>query len=250
VRAVAIRRIGGVRVVFEPVGAAAERIERLRAAFPERGHAAQVVTLNPLMYLCARRDAAVYAAVRNAELCVADGIGVALLSPAGRFSHAPGVELVEVLCRTVAAVGGSVFLYGAKPGVAERAGRVLETRTGVRVAGTRHGYRSDVEEVVHAVNSCRPDYVFVALSVAQQETWIHRCKHRLNAGVVMGVGGSLDVISGALRRAPPLFRRLGLEWYFRLLQEPRRARRMLGLPLACAVLALDALSSRHAGTER
>jgi N-acetylglucosaminyldiphosphoundecaprenol N-acetyl-beta-D-mannosaminyltransferase len=103
---------------------------------------------------------------------------------------------------------------------------------GIRLVGCKDGYFSEEqdEEVIAEIREAAPDLLFVGRSADKQEPWIAKYKNRLGVPVVMGVGGSFDVLSGKLKRAPVLFQRLHLEWFFRLLQEPWRYKRMLALP--------------------
>jgi N-acetylglucosaminyldiphosphoundecaprenol N-acetyl-beta-D-mannosaminyltransferase len=128
-----------------------------------------------------------------------------------------------------------VYLRGAAPGVAARAAAELERRyPGLVVAGCRDGYfREGAEEeaLISAVSSAGPDLLFVALDAPRQDAWIHARLGRLGARAAMGVGGSFDVIAGGLKRSPSWMRAAGLEWLYRLAQEPWRFKRMSRLPL-------------------
>ena len=195
----------------------------------------QVVTANPLMILAAEKDPGLRSAFADAALIVPDGVGlvIAAVLQGRRGTRVPGIELMERLCARAAETGRTVFLLGAAPGVVEAASRrLVELNPALKIAGTRHGYFSgEGEEAVAAVSRARPDLLFVALPTPFQDAWIHRNIGKLGAKVVMGVGGSFDVLSGRLRRAPSWMRSLGLEWLFRLIQEPGRWRRMLDLPI-------------------
>jgi N-acetylglucosaminyldiphosphoundecaprenol N-acetyl-beta-D-mannosaminyltransferase len=188
------------------------------------------------MILAAEKDPGLAGALESADLVVADGAGVSLAARMkGRtLPRIPGIELMEKLCARAVARDWRVFLLGAAPGVADRAAAVLRAKyPGLDVAGTRHGYfsREEEPEVLRQVSRAAPDLLFVALDVPRQDVWIHRNLARLNARVAMGVGGSFDVISGRLYRAPRWMSQTGLEWLYRLIQEPRRLRRMAGLPV-------------------
>ncbi|MCL2568007.1 MAG: WecB/TagA/CpsF family glycosyltransferase [Oscillospiraceae bacterium] len=127
--------------------------------------------------------------------------------------------------------GYSIFLYGAKPGVAERAGLVLEKNyPSLRIVGAMDGY-GDEGLVRAAILEAEPDLLLVCLGAPKQELWMAAYAGRLPVGLMIGLGGALDVFAGEVQRAPERWRRLGLEWLYRLCKEPRRARRMLRLPL-------------------
>ncbi len=184
-----------------------------------------VVTLNPEIVVQAAASPQLAAALRAADLSVADGVGVAW---AARRSgtplpgRVPGVDLAfEVMRR-----GGSdlrVYLLGAKPGVAERAAAEAASRFGVNVVGSHHGYfdRSAPDEVLRAVASSRADLLLAGLGEGQ-ELFLHSHAAQLGVGVMVGVGGTLDVLAGEVKRMPAWTRRLGVEWLFRVALDRRR----------------------------
>ncbi|MDQ6748766.1 MAG: WecB/TagA/CpsF family glycosyltransferase, partial [Candidatus Dormibacteraeota bacterium] len=146
----------------------------------------------------------------------------------------PGVELVQSLTRAAAARGDSVFLLGGAAGVAQRAaGRLTAEAPGLRVAGTfagEAGEGGDVESLLR-IREAAPDILLVAYGAPAQERWARRNLAVSGATVAIGVGGSFDYLAGRVRRAPAIVRKLGLEWLFRLVRQPWRARRMRVLPL-------------------
>lgn len=228
---------GRLRVLGVPIDAvgpacalaAAERLVRA-------GRPAQIVTANALMVLAAGAHPGLREAFESADLVVPDSAGIVWAARRGGFRGAavPGIDLMDALCGRAASAGWSVFLLGAAPGVAEQAAAALAARhPGLRLAGTAHGRFAPGDEpaLIARVAAARPDLLFVALDTPRQDAWIHRHLARFGAVVAMGVGGSFDVFSGRLPRAPRWMRRAGLEWLFRLLREPSRARRMSGLPL-------------------
>lgn len=184
-----------------------------------------VVTLNPEIVVQAAASPQLAAALRAADLSVADGVGVAW---AARRSgtplpgRVPGVDLAfEVMRRG----GGDlrVYLLGAKPGVAERAAAEAASRFGVNVVGSHHGYfdRSAPDEVLRAVASSRADLLLAGLGEGQ-ELFLHSHAAQLGVGVMVGVGGTLDVLAGEVKRMPAWTRRLGVEWLFRVALDRRR----------------------------
>ncbi|MEA4884441.1 MAG: polysaccharide pyruvyl transferase CsaB [Clostridia bacterium] len=213
----------------------------------ESGEGGHVVTLNPEMTLASGRDEALMEAIRGADLVAPDGIGVVLglkltgSKPRGRVA---GIELATRLMQAGALgvsgpdadarVGLRFFFVGAKPGVAEQAAeKMREANPGLSIVGTHHGYFQDSSEdtVLHMISAAHPDVVFVAMGAGKQEKWIAKARHAAPAAVWIGVGGSLDVLSGNTKRAPVVFRKLGLEWLYRLVTEPSRAKRMTALPV-------------------
>ncbi|MGE5507262.1 MAG: polysaccharide pyruvyl transferase CsaB [Chitinophagales bacterium] len=218
----------------------AESVERVRGWVAARRAGEcpvrQVVTLNPEMVMRARRDPGFSALLKNADLVTADGVGV--VWAAGRLGEplpgrVTGVDLAAALMEEGAREGWRFYFLGSQPGVAEEAARVAQTRyPGLVVVGTRHGYFGPAEEaqVVDELRRAAPDIMLVALGSPKQEAFIARHRERLGAAAAIGVGGTLDVLAGRVRRAPVWMRRVGLEWLYRLAREPRRLGRAMDIP--------------------
>jgi N-acetylglucosaminyldiphosphoundecaprenol N-acetyl-beta-D-mannosaminyltransferase len=213
------------------------------AAATSGGGARLVVTLNPEIVVRSRHDARLAAALAGADLTVADGVGV--VWAARRAGHAlparvPGVELVE---RVLERGGGalSVYFLGARPGVAEQAATTAAARWGVRVAGVQHGFfdhEAEGDAVARRVADSRANLLLAGLG-ERQESFLAAHREHLGAAVAIGVGGTLDVLAGAVRRTPGWTRRLGLEWAYRVGFDPKRWHRVPRL-LQFALLALRA----------
>lgn len=180
-----------------------------------------------------------YPLVNSADLIIPDGIGVV---KASRILDTPlkckvaGIDLGERTLAIAAEHGYSVYFLGAKPGVAEQAAaRMTEKYPTLTVAGTHDGYfkkeGEENEAALAAIRAAHPDVLYVCLGVPAQEKWINANREAL-AGVklCLALGGSLDVWAGNVKRAPKLFIKLGLEWFYRLCCEPWRLRRMMKLP--------------------
>lgn len=219
--------LGPIYVDYLDHSGAIERIE----AFARSGQPHQVVTVNLDFISIANRDAAFRAAINEADLAVADGMPLVWLS---RLKGSPlpervaGVELVMESCRVAADAGAGVFLLGAAPGVAATAGeRLQEMCPGLRIAGA---YSPPIggldagenDRIVDMVRRAAPEFLFVALGAPRQDLWIRQHQSELQVPVAMGVGCVLDLLAGAVRRAPVWMQRAGLEWAFRLGQEPQR----------------------------
>jgi len=226
-------RILGSRV--DPV-TAQSALEQI-LTFLDNGEPHHVITGNTLMFLLAQKDQELHAILEKAALVVPESWGVRWASRIhgqALTQFTPGIDFVLEICRAAEAGGHSVFLLGSAPGVAEEAGQALKARfPGLQVVGTGHGYFKAPEEpsVIRRVRESKPSILFVGMGMPAQEKWIARNLQALNVPVVMGVGGSFDVLSGRLRRAPAWIRQLGVEWSYRLLQEPWRWRRILQLPV-------------------
>ncbi|MGE5391090.1 MAG: WecB/TagA/CpsF family glycosyltransferase [Deltaproteobacteria bacterium] len=202
----------------------------------ESGRPHQVITLNAEIIYQAREDADLQGIINSADLVTPDGIGV--VWAAGRLGHrsagrVTGIDLLERLAARSAQLGWKVYLLGSAPGVAEAAGRILQDRyRSLNVVGTHHGYfkPDEVPALLQEINHLTPDLLCVALGAPGQEIWIDHYKEQLGVPVMIGVGGSLDVIGGFKQRAPELFIKLNLEWFYRLVSEPSRLKRQMVLP--------------------
>ena len=193
------------------------------------------VTPNPEFILAARKDPAFRQALLDADLVLADGIGVvysAKLLGRPLKGRAPGIEFAQRLVAWMAKNGKRLFLLGAKPGVAELAAANLKDKyPGLIVCGTHDGYFKEDEPVVEAIRQAAADVVFVCLGAPKQEFWMVKNGPASGAHLMVGLGGSLDVFAGVVERAPEAFQKLGMEWLYRLMKEPKRIGRMAKLPL-------------------
>jgi N-acetylglucosaminyldiphosphoundecaprenol N-acetyl-beta-D-mannosaminyltransferase len=225
-------RVLGVRVDELDVEGTLDRIEELLAA---GGHHL-VATVNPEFVMLAQRDPEFRLLLEGAALCLADGWGVTW---AARRQGRPlparvtGVDLVPALAERAALKGWRLFLLGAAPGVAEEVAQLLSAQNAaLLIAGSHAGVAGPEgdDESLRLIAAAHPDIVLVAYGAPRQEQWIARNLTRLEAGVGIGVGGTFDYLSGRVRRAPAWMRRAGLEWLYRLLRQPWRARRMAVLP--------------------
>ena len=194
-----------------------------------------VVTPNPEFLLTARKNPDFRRALLEADLVLPDGIGVLYAAKIlGRplRGRTPGVDFAQALMGRMAAEGGRLFLLGAKPGVAEKAAANLAERyPGLTVCGVHDGYFKEDGPVAEAIRAAKADVVFVCLGAPKQELWMAEHGPATGAHLMVGLGGALDVFAGVTERAPAGFQKLGLEWLYRLMKEPRRAGRMAKLPL-------------------
>jgi N-acetylglucosaminyldiphosphoundecaprenol N-acetyl-beta-D-mannosaminyltransferase len=214
----------------------AETLVRI-AGFMGGSRVRQVATVNPEFVMKAQEDPHFLQVLKEADLCIPDGIG--LLYAARRYGQrlperVPGSELVYHLAEAAAARGWRLFLLGAQPGVADEAARILCNRyPGLQIAGAYAGSPDPAEDdaIVACINASRAGLLYVAYGAPRQDKWIARNRESLaTVRVAIGVGGALDFITGRAVRAPRWLRQLGLEWFYRLLREPWRWRRMLALP--------------------
>lgn len=252
-----------------------EALEEIRLFLSSsKGH--QVVTLNSEMLVRAESDEEFRRVVKEADLVVPDGMGVLaaasylrkktgkllpdlaqlLLMPL-RELFAPrtitdvlpekisGIDLIHATCGSDFAAGRKLYLLGAEEGIANRAGEALKERyPGIIIAGAEEGMRRDLptddidgEKLLARIGAASPDILFVALGSPKQEKWIHENLPRIpSVRVAMGVGGSFDVISGKIRRAPRVFQERGMEWLWRFIREPQRFRRIYSATFGLAWL--------------
>lgn len=172
--------------------------------------------------------------LNGASLVLPDGAGVVLgakILGTPLKEKVAGVEFADGVLGLLAETGGSVYLLGSKPGVAELAAeKMLQKHPGLTVAGMADGYFKDEAAVVAKVNEAKPDVLFVCLGAPKQERFMMNHRQELNVKLMAGLGGSLDSFAGTVKRAPRWMIKLSLEWFYRLLKEPWRFKRMLRLP--------------------
>ncbi|MGO4272903.1 WecB/TagA/CpsF family glycosyltransferase [Paenibacillus sp. TAF58] len=196
----------------------------------------QIITANPIMVMAAQEDPAYLSMMQRAELIVPDGTGVVWAAKyVGEpvVERVPGYDLIHELMKVGESRSWKVYLLGASNEVIQAAAEKLRTAyPRIKLVGVRDGYFKDEQdaEVIQDIVDAAPDILLVGRSAANQEPWIGKYKKQLGIPVMMGVGGSFDVLSGKLKRAPVLFQKLRLEWFYRLMQEPWRYKRMLLLP--------------------
>ena len=183
-----------------------------------------------------RRARDTRAGVMVAALVVPDGAGT--VWAARHLGHAmpervAGYDLAQELLRCAPAEGRRVYFFGSAPGVAEKAkAKAEQLYPGIEIVGVRNGFFSPADNaaIIAEIRAARPDLLLVALGVPKQEKWIAAHLAELDVPVAIGVGGTLDVMAGVMKRAPYWMQRAKLEWLFRGLMQPKRAGRLLALP--------------------
>lgn len=194
-----------------------------------------VVTPNPEIVWLADKDEELKRALEDASLVLPDGVGItygAKILGRPLKCRVPGIEFASAYIDRLSKTGGSVFLFGSKPGVAELAAdKLREMHPGINVCGTADGYFKDDAPIIAKINEANPDFLLVCLGAPKQEKWIHENAGRLSVKLMAGLGGVLDVYAGIVERAPEAWCKSGFEWLYRLLKQPSRLGRMMKLPL-------------------
>ncbi|MBQ7793852.1 MAG: WecB/TagA/CpsF family glycosyltransferase [Clostridia bacterium] len=212
-----------------------ESVDRIMEMMDEGGTHA-VFTPNSEIIMNAYKDKEFMELINSADLLTADGIGLVYASRiVGKPipERAAGFDIAMALIKRMAQEGKSLFLFGSKPNTAERAADILvENNHGLKIAGCRNGYfkPEETDAIVDEINASGADVCFVCLGSPAQEKWINANRDRLNCSVLMGLGGSLDAITGDMPRAPEWWCKHGLEWLYRLSKQPSRIGRMMALP--------------------
>jgi N-acetylglucosaminyldiphosphoundecaprenol N-acetyl-beta-D-mannosaminyltransferase len=210
--------------------------DQLAAMLEEPGFHS-IMTPNPEMVMMANRDEALMDALLSADLVIPDGIGLIIasrLKNMGLRERVTGIDTMEKVLRLCDENNRSIFMLGGKPGRGEKAlENIMRRYPGIREVAAHHGYftKDEETEVLEIIQQQAPDVLFVCLGSPRQEVWIHRHREQLNCRLAMGTGGSVDVFAGEVKRAPVVFQKIGLEWLYRLIQEPSRFKRMTVLPV-------------------
>ena len=193
-----------------------------------------IIAVNPEKVMAAEKNAQLRELINNSTYGIPDGVGILLASKLKKgsiTSRVTGVDMMDRLLQFAAEKGYRVFLYGAKEEVVSVAKQKIEEKyPKINISGYENGYVQDPEIVVNKINEAKADLLFVAMGSPKQELWIREHMDQVSAKVFQGVGGSFDVFAGHVKRAPAFYRKLGLEWFYRLMKEPQRFKRQLALP--------------------
>lgn len=233
-------RIFGLRVDNVILDEATTIIER----FLKEDRLRIIYTPNTEIVMAAKEDKNIRNIINAGDLVTPDGVGLIYGS---RIKKKPlrervtGFDLSIKILEIANEKGYSLFLLGGKEGVAKAAGEnIIKRYPNIKLAGFHHGYfkgshigRNNHEEelgIIHSINKVKPDIIFVGLGFPKQEIWIDANKNRVNSKVIIGNGGTMDILSGNAKRAPEVFQKLGLEWLYRLIREPSRIKRQMVIP--------------------
>ena len=197
-----------------------------------------IFATNPEKNFSVPEDPFLYDCFKNADLLLPDGIGMVLAAKVlhgAKLARVPGCGFMQEACGLAVAKGYKVFIYGVKEEVSKGAVQILEERLpGLQIVGRCNGYwpEEKMTELVDRINTSKAEILFLALGSPKQEKWFATHREKLqHVRVCQGIGGTLDVITGNVKRAPEVFCKLGLEWFYRLISEPKRWKRQLVLPV-------------------
>lgn len=200
----------------------------------DNGLKSTIIAVNPEKIIAANKDERVRKIINNSTYQIPDGVGILIASrlKGGNIrTRVTGVDMMERLLEFAANEGKRVFMYGAKEEVVVQAKKNIERKyPSIQISGYSNGYVKDHKALVKKINESNADILFVALGSPRQEFWIFEHMDDLKVKVFQGVGGSFDVFAGHVKRAPVIFRKLGLEWFFRLITDPKRIKRQTALP--------------------
>lgn len=195
-----------------------------------------IATPNTEIVMQSKKNLEYQVLVNSFDMVVPDGIGLIYASKIKKLplkERVTGFDLSVGLLEKSADIPFNLYILAGKPGVSERAAKNIENDySGVTVVGNRNGYFTHDEEdsIIDNINSSNPDVIFVGLGFPKQEEFIRRNKDRINAKIIIGNGGATDIFAGDINRAPDIFIRLNLEWFYRLLSDPKRIKRQMAIP--------------------
>jgi len=209
-----------------------------------------IYTPNTEIVMEARKSPDFKELLNRADLIIPDGVGLIYASKIKKKAlpeRVTGVDLSIKMLEIANEKGYSLFILGGKEGVAKEATENISKKyPNIRIAGYHHGFfkgthighRGHAEEkgVVEKINNARPDILFVGLGAPKQEIWINENKNLLNCKVIIGNGGTVDILAGRVKKAPEFYRKHGLEWLYRLVKDPKRIKRQIVLPLFALIV--------------
>lgn len=194
-----------------------------------------VITANAEIAMYARENKNYLELTKDANYIVPDGIGIvkgAKILNKYIPERVPGIDLMMGMLQHANNNDKKVYFYGGKLEIIEKMVEVLKVKySNLNIVGYHHGYHDDSDnKIMNEVIKLQPDYIFVAKGCPLQDEWIAKAMKCVNKGIFMGVGGSFDVISGNVKRAPKIWQNLNLEWLYRVLSNPQRISRYVALP--------------------
>ena len=200
----------------------------------QNGRKSRIVAINPEKVMMASKSSKLMELLNESTYQIPDGIGISVASRLrggaikGRVT---GIGMMDALLKLAHQNKYRIFMYGAKKETVElAAASIQEKYPDLIIAGTLDGYEQDMDKIARRINAVKPHILFVALGSPKQELFIRENMARLDVNIFQGVGGSFDVYSGTVKRAPAVFQKTGTEWLFRLASQPSRIKRQMALP--------------------
>lgn len=212
-----------------------EAVERVMEFLSDGGQHI-ICTPNPEIVMEAQTDKQLMEILKASDLVIPDGIGVVWASKYSEIKikeRVPGFDLTQNVFEKIKDTDYKVYFFGGAPGIAITAAKKMMNKyKGLNIVGTRNGYfnKDDEKQIIEEIKKSGADILLVGLGAPKQEKWIYDHITFTGAKVCIGVGGSFDVMSGNVKRAPKIFCKLGLEWFYRLITQPTRIKRMMRLP--------------------
>ena len=222
----------GVNVDSLTMQEAVEQVEK----YIEERNPVLIATANAEMLMRATYDEELKEILNGAAMVTPDGAGTVWAAHHLGFAmpeRVAGNDLAQQLMAEAAQRGQKIFFFGSAPGVAEKAkAKAEQLYPGIEICGVRNGYFKEEDEpaIIEEIKAAQPDILLAALGVPKQEKWLWKHKEELGVPVSIGVGGTLDVMAGVMKRAPRWMQKAKLEWLFRGMLQPKRAGRLMALP--------------------
>ena len=181
-----------------------------------------VVSINLNKIILCNEDKEIMNIINSFDCFIPDGISVVRASDKVN-KRITGIDLFNKVCESHKNINAKIFLYVAKEEVVlDAKENLLKQYKGIRIVGYENGYVKNNDDLISKINTSDANIVFVAMGSPKQEEWIYNNRKNIKANILIGVGGTFDVVSGRLKRAPSLIRKMGSEWLYRMIKEPKR----------------------------
>jgi len=194
-----------------------------------------IFSVNPEKIIKAQENHNLFLALKESDYLIPDGVGTTIgirIIYGDKIQRTTGILLMQSLLSLSEKRRLKIFIFGSRDPINKMAlENILEKYPQLNIVGAQHGYvdEDEYEDLIKQINSLETDILFVGLGSPKQEEWIHKYKKNLKVKICLGIGGSLDVMAGRIRRAPKSVQRFGLEWLYRLIKEPTRLKRQMYL---------------------
>lgn len=206
-------------------GGLAETVEEIVTRV-KRNEVIEHVGVNSNKVVLSQRDAHIKQIIQQADMVSADGYSVVRACRwinKTKIERVTGIDTMQALLKRAEEENFSVYFLGTKEVILEKLLKALQQQyPKLRIAGSHHGYFKNEEQVVTEIAACHPQLLFIGITSPYKEKFVNKYKYQLKANLIMGVGGSFDVLAGEISRAPKWMQRSGLEWFHRFIKEPKR----------------------------